>query len=584
MRDQQAEWNHFWSGIVLEELHRCGLEMAFLSPGSRSTPLTVAAARHPRIKTLVCYDERAAAFAALGYARAAGRPAALICTSGTAVANYFPAVVEAWEDQVPLLILSADRPWELRNSGANQTIRQRNIFGDYTRWNEELPEPRPDLSLAAYLGLLDHVYKMAVSSPEGPVHLNCPFPAPLAPPEVLPESIDDPLWESWKTGRHPRTRIPVSERALTLPMKDSLAGIMAKAGQGIVIVGRLAGATQRQAAAGLISRSSWPVFADVTSGVRSGQWPGQIQSYDLLLRQEALCKRLAPGVILHLGGQFVSKALLAFVERHPPKHYIHVSDSTKRYDAHQQVTLKIEAGLEGFCKQAASAGWLKGSAAWLERWKTMDQQVRAGATRLLEERPALTEPGVLFELARLSSPETGLFIGSSMPIRDMDSFGYFSAAPLDIAANRGASGIDGTIASAVGFAAGIKKPVLLCLGDLAVLHDLNSLLLASKSDYPLIITAINNRGGGIFSFLPVREKSDLFEEFFATPHDLSFDKAAAMAGLPYYTAETAGQFSEIVKNCLKRCTPAFIEIETDREENYRWHLNILQKLEELINI
>lgn len=534
-----------------------------MAPGSRSTPLVAAIARHPKAQAVVHYDERGSAFLALGYGRATGRPAAWITTSGTAVANGFPAVVEASQDEVPLLLLTADRPLELRDTGANQTIDQVKLFGSYVRWQFELPVPDPHLDLSLVRTTVDQAVYRSLRPPAGPVHLNCPFREPLVPePGTLP-----PI----EPADVPRTRYaaPVSEpdpQALA-----ELATTLRSVERGLIVAGRLRTLDAQTAVAELAARLGWPLLPDITSGLRLGPCPFPLAPFaELLLAEpERAARALQPEVVLHIGGRFVSKRLLQFIRAAQLRCYVHIHDSPARIDPEHRVTLRLEADIGRAC--AALCEVLPTPAeptAWARRWQQANEAVQQG---LLPQFDAgeLAEPDVAWHLARWLPPTHGLVLASSLPIRLMHTWAAPGGAQPSVAANRGASGIDGTVATAAGFALGLKRPVTLLIGDLALLHDLNSLALLR--DRPVVVVVLNNDGGGIFSFLPIARHTEMFEAFFGTPHGLEFAHAAAMFGLGYTAPRTLLELAQAYRSACASPGATLIEVRTERPRTYaRW--------------
>lgn len=512
--------NSLWGYLIVEELLRNGIDHFCISPGSRSAPLTVAAARHPDAHKIICHDERGAAFLALGYARATGRTAVLICTSGTALANYWPAVIEAAMDRLPMLILSADRPPESLDTGANQTIQQARMFGDYVKWQCELPCPSTEVSARMVLTTLNQAIHQSWTAPPGPVHLNCPFREPLAP-EPLGVSADylDSL-SHWLQTRSPLTQYQRPIRTPDAIAVRALSKILRKTRRGLVAVGRLNTDRERSAVLRLLQRLRWPVHVDITSGLRLGAGDVPIIHYfDQLLLSPETRQSLQPDTLLHLGGSLVSKRFLEFSEQlSETTQYLLIDGHPFRHDPGHRVTLRMEADIV-----AASVALL----ATLEEREpdALTQTLQAyseaiGATideTLAADPESLGEIAVARLIAERIPARQGLWLASSMPIRDMDMYGKPRAHTVRVGANRGASGIDGTLAAAVGFATGLRRPVTVLLGDLALLHDLNSLVLAHNSSAPLVIVVLNNNGGGIFSFLPIARFTDVFESYFAAP-------------------------------------------------------------------
>lgn len=570
--------NTFWAYLIVEELVRNGVDYFCISPGSRSTPLTVAVARNPKAQSQICIDERGAAFHALGYARATGKPAALICTSGTAVANYFPAIVEASMSQIPMMILSADRPPELRETGANQTIRQPNIFGGYTRWHFDMPCPNEAISPHMILTTVDHAVSQANASPAGPVHLNCMFREPLVPVEspvgqAYLESI-----KSWRKSDAPYTKIPVSDSRLSDTATVHVAQVLREAERPVITVGVLAKQSDASAIEKLAQALNIPLFADIASGLRLGNTnENHLAYYDQLLISEHFKYDCVPDAVLHFGGQITSKRLNTALEQWNPAHFMVVKNHPYRYDPSHKANFSIDASIPAFCE--AIIPLLKESERQL-RTELCQQNAIVAQTIDSELKPenSISEISVARLISKLIAANSGLFISNSMPIRDMDMYATADGVRVPVGVNRGASGIDGIIATASGFAAGLNRPVTLLIGDISFLHDLNSLILARSAQQPVVIVVINNGGGGIFSFLPIAEHTDVFEQYFETPQSFSIEDAAKMFSLDYYAPKTNIDFISAYQVALGKRQTAVIEVQTNRRENFVAHKDLQSRI------
>ncbi len=552
-----------WADQLIDELVRCGVTHFCIAPGSRSTPLVAAVARHPEARAIVHYDERGTAFWALGYGRATGRPAAWITTSGTAVANGLPAVVEASQDEVPLLLLTADRPPELRDTGANQTIDQVKLFGSYVRWQFELPVPDPDLDPALVRTTIDQAVYRSMRSPAGPVHLNCPFREPLVPEPGKLAPI--------KAFNEPHTRYAAPVMAPDPVALSELAATVRSVERGLIIAGRLRTAEAATAVAKLAAHLGWPLLPDVTSGLRLGADGFPLVPFaELLLRDpERAARALQPEAVLHIGGRFVSKRLLQFIKAARLRCYAHVHDSPIRLDPVHRVTFRLEADVARTCTALVETLPATGRpSAWTRHWRRADEAVRNRLQQQFQHRE-LAEPDVAWHLARWLPSTHGLVLASSLPVRLMHTWAAPDGTQPPVAANRGASGIDGTVATVAGFAMGLERPVTLLIGDLALLHDLNSLALLR--DQPVVVVVLNNDGGGIFSFLPIAAHTELFEPFFGTPHGLQFAHAAHLFGLTYEAPRTLQELEQAYREACSRPTATLLEVRTHRSRTYtRW--------------
>ena len=562
------EVTSLWSGIVIEELIRQGAEFFCISPGSRSTPLTVAIARNPKARWKMFADERSAGFFALGYGRATGKPAVLICTSGTAVANYFPAVVEASMDFQPMLVLSADRPFELRECGANQTIRQEGMFGSYTRWNMQLPLPSREVPLKALLSSIAYAVAKTLGSPAGPVHLNQPFREPLEP--ASPD-LNDPWLDSmqeWINTGKPSGVSVFPEKHPDTATVEMLREALSRSKQPLIIAGSIQSAEEAEAVRELALDLQVPLYADLSSGLRLKRG---VQPWQLALQSSGFTRHFRPDLVLHFGGHLIAKHPAAALLEWNPEHYIVVRSHANRFSPDHNVTLSIEASI------ALTSISLKGSRTTFSGIKAESAEEffrRAGEeidAEALARKP-VTEISAARLTSRLITEQQLLFISNSMPVRDMDTYAVTSHHNgIRSGINRGASGIDGILSTTAGFAEGHHKPATLIIGDIAFLHDLNALSLLDTLSVPLQIIVLNNHGGGIFSFLPVSEYSDIFETHFATPQNYSVRSAAETFGVDYACPQTNGEFSDIYTAASGKNRSIVIEIKGSRQENLLQH-------------
>ena len=577
--------NVLWGSLIVEELFRNGIDYFCVSPGSRSTPLTVAAARHPSATVRICFDERGGAFHALGYARATGRPAAVITTSGTAVANCYPAVVEAAQDEVPLLILSSDRPPELRQTDANQTVQQPGVFARYCHWEFDLPCPTEKIPPQAVLTTVDQLVYRSRRLPAGPVHLNCMWREPLAPSreEISPDYLR-PLGR-WKQCQQPFTRYYSPFPPVADEPPEELSAKISKAGRGIIVAGKLNGMEEAKKVCQLARALGWPLLPDVTSGLRLWNFPENVAYYDQILLDEAAWEKLKPDAVLHFGGRLVSKRLSTFFAAVRPETYVLISPHPRRHDPAHLVTDRIES-LPGLWadKLAESRVPREAEDGYLKQWQEKNRRVEAEIEKFLEERELISEAGAARILSGMIPEKSALFLASSMPVRDMDRYAAPGKAPVPVFANRGASGIDGTIACAVGAACGSGSLVTLVIGDLAVLHDLNSFSQLEKSGVQLIIVAINNGGGGIFSFLPIAQYPDVFENYFGAPHSYTFEPMANFFRLSYFQPRTVSDFRRAYQAAVNSGKSALIELITNREENYQLHAELQTRIQNRLKI
>jgi 2-succinyl-5-enolpyruvyl-6-hydroxy-3-cyclohexene-1-carboxylate synthase len=579
MESRSKNINSFWGYLLIEELARNNITSFIISPGSRSTPLTIAAAENKKTDKIISIDERTAAFHALGYARATGNPAVVICTSGTAAANLFPAIVEAKKSQIPLILLTADRPPELRDTGANQTIDQVKMYGNYLNWQFDLPCPDIQIPAKFVLSTIDQVIHKAKNNPPGPVHLNCMFREPLEPGQQdLPKEYIN-FVSKWEKSGNPYTKYyPVSTHMNDADLKN-VAEFINSANKGLIVIGKLRNRSEQEAVSEFVNHLNWPVFADITSGVRKDISENQLVTYfDQLLLSESTINSINPDIILHFGQPLTSKRYLNTIEKQSPQTYIQFHSGDERLDPAHLVTQRISGDLSSVCRQLIQHVVPKFDQSINEKFKNQTSHIIS----ILEEQclpdNKISEISIASMISKNLPENQGLFLASSMPIRDFDMYAGANIRTGDISANRGASGIDGTLATALGFARGLEKRVTVVMGDLALLHDLNSLSLIRNSRHPITIVLINNRGGGIFSFLPVAEFDHVFEKYFATPHQYKFNYGADMFDLNYECPVTNKDFVNAYIKSTTTNKSTIIEISTEREENYKLHQEIQQKI------
>jgi len=549
--------------LLVDELVRQGVGLFVVCPGSRSTPLAAAVAQTKDVEVVVHWDERAAAFVALGWGRSTGRPAAVITTSGTAVANLLPAAVEADADGVPLLLLTADRPPELRETGANQTIRQPPIFADVSRWLLDWPVPTADVPARWVLSTAAHAVHRTLAPP-GPVHLNLPFREPLG---RQPDGVDGPAYladvAEWMQSDAPYTTVSSLVRQPDPVDADEidpdLILRLAQAERGLVIAGEM---DESAPALRLAHELGWPLLPDVRSPLRLRADEGTIPYIDLALTSERL-RDTEPDAVIHLGGGLVSKRLAQYLKTSKPLTYVRVRSGPDRSDPDGLVTNWLRVAPEEGAAALEGAGGTPVSS-WRERWVRSSDAIR-------ETLQALNgEPGIAQAVSRCVPDEGLLVVAASMPIRDVEAYGAPTGGTRRVIANRGASGIDGTVATAHGVARGTCQPVVLLIGDLALLHDQTSLALLREGP-PVVVVVINNDGGGIFHRLPIASgegelAADTFERFFGAPHALGFADAARQVGLAYHAPETQDAFTSSLDAAIRSGASALIEVRTDREE------------------
>jgi 2-succinyl-5-enolpyruvyl-6-hydroxy-3-cyclohexene-1-carboxylate synthase len=581
------------ASAFVEELARGGMRRAVVSPGSRSTPLAVALWREAGIEVTVIVDERSAAFFALGAAQATGEPVALLCTSGTALANYHPAVAEADESALPLIVLSADRPPELRGIGAGQTIDQIKTFGESVRWFCEVGTHEADDS-----GLL-HMRSVAARAlarargeiRPGPVHLNLPWREPLSPiPMEGAVTATDPLALHGRDGERPLTAVTRVDLEPTQFVLDEIAGHIGDAIAGVIIAGRQTDPELREPLARLAKASGFPILAEPTSQLRLGPHDRSylVSTYDTLLRDEHWAKGVVPELVLRFGELPTSKPLRQWLAASGADQI--VVDPTGGWN---EPTGRAAAILRADPTECAS-GW----AARLEKEKRpapqawLDAEAAALAAISADLEPAsdpaassiadITASGSAIEeaalhlaLGRAHRDGDLVYTASSMPIRDQETFLAPGSADVLLLCNRGANGIDGLVSSGIGAAQASGRPTTIVTGDLGLLHDIGGLAALRDVSTPVRILVIDNGGGGIFHFLPQQQALDgeEFEALLGTPRGVSVERAAALFDLPYRHLESLADLPAALA-----AGTGLVEVRTDRQTNVAAHRRVTERV------
>lgn len=559
--------NLLYARVVVDELARSGLRAVCIAPGSRSTPLVMAFAEHPDIRVYSHIDERSAAFFALGLALAGDKPVALVCSSGTATANFYPAVIEAHYAHIPLIVMTADRPPEIRDSGANQTVDQVKLYGDHVLWAVDMPLPEAapaPLTIRALRTTANRAYALANGALKGTVHLNFPFRKPLEPTVVPGDAveIDD--------GRPERRPFTIHSRGLlmaTYEQIEHIAQAVHDRRRGVIVCGPRSPrgdfplVVQRLAAA-----SGFPILADVQSSVR---FHDDTTSDQVVIAggYESYAQAMpAPDLILHFGALSTSPVLDAYLAK-ADAYRIMISADGAWTDANHQIDAFIHAEPITLCLTAAN--WLAGNprpadAGWLTAWRTAEQVTWA----TLDE--AMTGafydvPAVAAALSALPA-DSYLYLANSLPVRHADQFSRPNALKWRVLCNRGASGIDGTISSALGaatYARQLDRPLALISGDLAFYHDLNGLLAVKRLGIGAAMIVLNNDGGAIFHRLPVAGFDPPFTDLFITPHGMTFAATAQQYGIDYVQADDAASVQVAVAAAIRDRRAVIIEVTTD---------------------
>jgi 2-succinyl-5-enolpyruvyl-6-hydroxy-3-cyclohexene-1-carboxylate synthase len=593
--------------LFFDELQRSGVEHVCVSPGSRSTPLTVAAHRTAGLRCSAHLDERSAGFFALGLARRSRRPVVLICTSGTAVANYLPAVAEAHEARVPLIVLTADRPSELRDCGAGQTIDQLKIFGQQVkRFVEVAIDAGGEQQYRFARTLACRTVIEASEVPAGPVHLNWPLREPFDLAEH-DHGCDELAAADSASAAAGGLELALCGRAHGAPFVTCQQGCTGLTDQqlcwllacvqahprGVIACGSLEPDLALAAAiCQLAEATGWPVLADPLSQLRCGKHipSGPILAYsDWLLRDADFAADHRPDVVLRLGTSPVSKAQRLWLEAYPPRHLLAIEPALHWQQPSHLLSAVFCVDPLRFCQQLVSALAPSRHSEWRRRWQHADSAVAALLKHTVGNAPALSEARAVMELARLLPANGALCVSNSMPVRDVDAFLPLRDAPLDIFCNRGVNGIDGVLSTALGLAAGCaaqlgegdaggRGPVTLLIGDLALLHDLGALLTAHRLGLNLTIIVFNNDGGAIFSYLPIAAEGESvgFDELFTVAHGLEFSAVARQFGLSYTRVDDWRCYCQAVRRAQHEPGAHLIEVPVDADAAVRSRRELVQ--------
>jgi len=565
-------------GRFFASLREAGVREVVLSPGSRSTPLSISADRTPGLRTFIGLDERAAAFFALGLAKAGRRPAVLVCTSGTAAANYLPAIVEAHYSRVPLIVLTADRPPELRDWGAGQTIEQSGLYGAYSRWSVEVPiEVGGDDALRYATRLAARSVAMASDRPAGAVHLNWPFREPLAPPLGIGAPDVDGVDDARERYDANTESLRFSRAAAVASVEDvrELASLATGRERGVICCGPMdADPGMVEAIVAFARVTRWPIFADPASQIRradSAQDATILDAGDAITRVPDFAARMRPDVVLRFGETPVSKAQRLWLEASEVASVWWFDEGGSWGEPSHRATRVVRGGAESALRQATERieGRVERKGDWCETFETLNVHARDRLAEMLRGDAAGSGLGVAETVCRHLPADAQLFASNSMAIRLLDLALENRSDGPRVLCNRGASGIDGVTASALGAAAAEGCPTLLLTGDLAFLHDLGALLFARHETIPLVIVVLDDNGGGIFSFLPVAEQAEAvgFDRLFRTPHDLDLAKAAALFELEYQRVDAIPEFEPALDRALASPTVSIVHVPLEAKEN-----------------
>ncbi|MDH3306006.1 MAG: 2-succinyl-5-enolpyruvyl-6-hydroxy-3-cyclohexene-1-carboxylic-acid synthase [Acidimicrobiia bacterium] len=554
--------NYAFTRPLIDTLANLGLRHACITPGSRNTPLALAVADHPLVRSWIHIDERSAGFFGLGMARATRTPVVLICTSGTAAAEYLPALAEAELGRVPLIVLTADRPPELRDSGASQTIHQEHMYGRAVKWAHDAAPPDPAADPTRYAArLATQAWTFTNEAPRGPVHLNLPFRDPLAPIQVDGEASRPGLRPVVHLGR-----LSADDGAL-LDVAGRLRGLRT-----LIVVGPIDEPGLSEAVIALADALDSPVIADALSGLRTGTHPLDrvIVTGDALARSGRLDTDLRPDAVIRFGAQPTSKALNGWMSERTDVEQIWVDDAGWR-DATASATVIIRSHPEETARRLSDLVE-PGPSGWPDRWADAE----AAVLEAWRDLPFPSEPAVAAILAEALPDGSSLMVGSSMPIRDIDAFFGGQERSLRVLGNRGANGIDGLISTALGVAA-VSGPTYVLTGDLSLVHDLTAVSAGVRLGLDLTIVLVDNGGGGIFHFLPQADFPEHFETHLATPHELDLPAIVTAMGANHTEATTVDELAEIV--VVRPSGISVVTVRTDRTANRQLHHELFGRVQ-----
>ena len=567
--------NVLWGRAIVDELVRNGVERVVVSPGSRSTPLVTAVDEHDDLHVCSVLDERSAAYFALGRARRTGETTPLICTSGTAAANYHPAVIEADRGRVPLLLLTADRPPELRDSGANQTVDQEKLYGDAVRWYKDLSEPAADeRKLRSLRTDVARALVAATGSPSGPVHLNCPFRKPLEPTPVpgdVPADLD-PLAAIGRDGDKPfvtaTTGVPQLDRADLRQVAEALS-----VDRGLIVAGPAdPPGVDPQAITALAHATGFPIVADPLSGLRFGghtRVTTTVGGYDGYLDPRVTDEWPDPEVVFRIGASPTSKRLRKYLARVDTRQFV-VDPAGAWREAEFTASDLVVADPCRLAARLAEVVRNAGDADWRERWATAERTHRDVVADATDDGAGgYFEGAILADVADLAPEPATLVVSNSNPVRDADRYMPPTDAGYTVLGNRGASGIDGVTSTALGAGSATTDHLSLVIGDLAYYHDGNGLLSALRCGVGATIVMVNNDGGGIFHRLPIESFDPPFTESFVTPHGLDFEPTGDLYGLDYTAVEDRESFRDAYAESVASDGTDVIDVRTDSEASQR---------------
>ncbi len=564
-----AQLTEVFADTIVQHLNSHGINLFTIAPGSRSTPLVRAVCKLNNTSKIVHFDERGCGFFSLGASKANKNPSCVIVTSGSAPGHLLPSIMEAKNTEIPLIILTADRPKELHHCGSNQTIKQSQMFQNYVKWHVDLTEAS-ELSESDYIrSIIAKAHLEATTHPKGPVHINIPFREPF----ISKESSKSPLCAYLKT-------IQSKPRISPEDLKE-IADKLTKHQKGIIIAGYESFSNQEDVSTidELSKKLNFPIFADVVSSLRGKKLENSIDHYTYLCSLKQVQENLKPTCILHFGKQYVSKPLLYWLKDITLELMVNVQNSTEIQDPFHHTTHKVVSDPLDFCRELLPKLSQAQNPTYLNSWKELSSASKSVFHEIAEME--LSESFLFHKLNGMKfKNNTNLYLSSSMPIRNADAY-FFPNDFIQTYSSRGVSGIDGNIATALGITFSTNRRSIVVLGDQTTLHDLNSLALTKQVKKPVIFFVINNGGGSIFSMLPIARHQDCFDKYFRAQHNYEFSSLAKMFDLDYRSITTKAALESVLENIETVTTHTLFEIKTPANQNIRLHKNALTALEEL---
>ena len=553
--------SNLWSSIIIDELVKSNVLDFYISPGMRSAPLVNSLLQLKNVNLYLGIDERAQPYRAIGNSKATGRTSALICTSGTALANYLPAIIEAKKSAIPLIVLSADRPVELSTTDANQTIDQTKFYSQHVMSDASLGAPTEQIDPAVIRNTINHLLFRSMYPNKGPVHLNIPLRGPLGQEkEDISKSYIDKCRLGFTRENHTKYHSPI--QALSSEIVNEVSDLINTTEKGILVIGSLPNSICKKSIKEFIKNLNWPMHLDVSSSLKYDYSleDNIIPTFDHPEVFEKLSENV-PRTIIHLGGRTTSKNYYRFLEENEEINLVSVNWSENKEDPSQLTNIRIVSHVDQFCEQLKDLIKTKTESFKIDWTDFVKRKIN-----IIEDSP-LCYPVISKKIIENIKENSSLYISNSTIVRSFDNYiSLNSRKNIDIFTNRGVSGIEGLIASAVGSSEGTSTHTTLLIGDISFIHDMNSLQLLKESKSSVAVILINNGGGGIFTLLPIAENKELLP-FLTTPHELKFKDTASTFGINYKKVQTPKGFEEAYRDSETKKEKIIIEVIVDNDTN-----------------